>query len=65
MPLNQLVATAERVLYCTAMVLLVGSGLHVIFGWHLHRVVGEKRGAVAFLQVLPMMSLRSSCYLVH
>lgn len=60
----QLVHDAKRYLSVAAALLLSSSALHVIFGRHLYFVVGERRGAIAFLQIFSIIMLPFSVFLI-
>lgn len=54
--LLQLVHEAKVFLSAAAALLLCGSVLHLVLGRHLYHLLGERRGAIAFLQVLMHVS---------
>lgn len=62
--LQQLIRDAKRFLSVAAALLLTSSALHALFGRHLYSVVGERRGAIAFLQIFSLLVLPFAVFLL-
>ncbi|TYZ59842.1 hypothetical protein PybrP1_005478 [[Pythium] brassicae (nom. inval.)] len=61
---TKLVRDTKRFLSVAAALLLSSSALHAVFGHHLYYVVGERRGATAFLQIFSILTLPFSVFLL-
>lgn len=62
--LAQLTRDAKLCLSFAAALLLTSALVHALFGRHLYFVVGERRGAIAFLQIFAIVTLPFSVFLV-
>jgi hypothetical protein len=64
LPLDQLVRDTKIYLALAASALLVSAGCHALLARHLTRLVGPRRGTIAFLQTFSLLVIPFSLFLV-
>ncbi|KAF4035551.1 putative adhesin [Phytophthora infestans] len=61
---EKLLKKTKKILELAAVVLIVNAVAHLCFSWYLRRVVGERRAAVAFLQIFSVIMFPLSLFLI-
>ncbi|ETO71555.1 hypothetical protein F444_12140 [Phytophthora nicotianae P1976] len=61
---EKLLKDTKKILEFAAVVLIVSAVAHLCFSWYLRRLVGERRAAVAFLQIFSVIMFPLSLFLI-